>query len=235
MYSKKIKQINDQYIKRLRCSVIGEGMLHPGNPYLMDYAIKNMPSNGIVLEIGVYGGLSTNLLLHLLNTNNRKEELYGCDAWVYEGYNDYLGKIDAHIDGRPDIARRDYTQYIKESFIKSTTFLNQNSLPHTCHLFSDDFFEQWNHTNDFTDVFGRKFKIEANISFAYIDGDHSYQQTEKDFNNVANRLVIGGYVLIDDSAKVATFGSSRYIKQIKKDSRFEIVANNPNFLIRKVK
>jgi hypothetical protein len=64
---KQIKIIrDDNFIKRLNSSVIGEGMLHKGNPYLMDYAIKYLPENGIVLEIGVYGGLPTNLILHLL-------------------------------------------------------------------------------------------------------------------------------------------------------------------------
>lgn len=235
MFFNKTKLLKDSYIDRLRCSVIGEGMLHAGNPYLMDFAIKNMPLNGIVIEIGVYGGLSTNLLLYLLQKNDKIQKLYGCDAWVYEGYKDFTGIVETHIDGREDILRKDYVQYIKDSFLRSVGFLNKDNLPHTCHSTSDDFFTQWSSTNLFTDVFGRNFSISQKISFAYIDGDHSLEQTEKDFNNVAERLLIGGFVLIDDSADGMSFGSASFIKHIRKNPCFEIVTQNPNYLIKKIK
>lgn len=59
---KKIRKITDDpFIRRLRSSVLGEGMLSDGNIYLIDHAIKNLPNEGAVIEIGIYGGVSTNL------------------------------------------------------------------------------------------------------------------------------------------------------------------------------
>ncbi|NHM00504.1 class I SAM-dependent methyltransferase [Flavobacterium difficile] len=234
-WSKSVQKIKqDDFISRLRCSVIGEGMLHEGNIFLLDYAIQNMPNEGIVLEIGCYGGLSTNLIIHLLKKHKKGNPFMGCDAWVYEGYHDHLGNKDTYIDGRIDISRTAYTQYIKNAFITSTLFLHAKNLPHTCHLTSDLFFDKWQHNEVFTDVFDRDFKINERIAFAYIDGDHSYEQTKKDFENVASRLMVNGYVLIDDSAKNMTFGSAKFIKEIQKNKDFKLIDSNPNFLFQKI-
>lgn len=236
LFKKPVKQIPyDAFLKRLRCTVIGEGMLHEGNIYLMDYAIKNMPENGITFEIGVYGGLSTNVILHLLTKNNKSINHYGCDLWVYEGYEDYLGLKNDFIDGRKDIKRKDYMNYIKEAFINSTKFLNYKNLPYTCHLSSNDFFNQWNNNIEFTDVFQRNFKLNQKIAFAYIDGDHSFEQTKKDFENVDSKLLIGGYILIDDSADYLNFGSAKFAKEILKNPNYKLIDKNPNYLFQKIK
>ncbi len=233
---KKTKTIpNDDFIKRLQCSVIGEGMLHKGNMYLINKAIKNMPNDGYVVEIGVYGGLSTNLILHLLKKNNKPHIMVGCDAWIYEGYSDYKGNADTHIDGRNDIERTTYMQYIKNAYINATRLLNPNNLPYTCHLKSNQFFEKWNKKEIVTDVFGRQFKLEQKIAFCYIDGDHSFEQTKTDFENVNQHLAKGGYILIDDSAKHMSFGSARFIDEIKRLDDYKIIENNPNYLIQKIK
>lgn len=233
---KSIKTIRgDNFIKRLRSSVIGEGMLHEGNIYLMDFAIQNMPVNGAVVEIGVYGGLSTNLILHLLNKYNKQNiQMISCDAWVYEGYNDYKESIENHIDGREDIDRNDYMNHIKNSFIQSTKLLHPKNLPFTCHLDSDGFFEKWNKNEEITDVFGRSFIIKNNISFCYIDGNHSYEQTKRDFENVNSKLNINGFVLIDDSAKNLKFGSALFIKEILKNPNYKLIDYNPNYLVQKI-
>lgn len=236
IFKKRIKKIeHDNFIQRLRCSIIGEGMLHDGNIYLMDFAIKNMPQDGIVLEIGIYGGLSTNLLLHLLKKHNKNCSLFGCDAWIYEGYNDYNGIIESHIDGRNDIDRKNYMNYIKNSFIVSTQFLHPKKLPFTCHLTSDAFFEKWNNNEEFTDVFDRSFYMNDQISFCYIDGDHSYDQTKKDFENVASKLKINGFILIDDSADHFSFGSTQFAKETFRNPNFKLIETNPNYLFQKIK
>ena len=92
-------------------------MLHEGNIYLMDYAIQHMPEDGIVLEIGSYAGLSTNVMLHLLNKHQKQPQFVGCDAWIYEGFTDHTGIIETHIDGKPDVSRAAYTTYIKNAFV----------------------------------------------------------------------------------------------------------------------
>ncbi|WP_366512821.1 class I SAM-dependent methyltransferase [Kordia sp.] len=73
------------------------------------------------------------------------------------------------------------------------------------------------------------------MSFAYIDGDHSYEQTKKDFENVDSKLKVNGFILLDDSADHLNFGSSDFIKDIKKNDNYKIIDSNPNYLIQKVK
>jgi hypothetical protein len=236
MFKSRIKTIeSDIFIKRLRSSLIGEGMLPEGNIYLMDYAVKNMPDDGVVFEIGSYGGLSTNLILHLLEKHDKKNVFLGCDAWIYEGVNDSKGIVASHIDGRIDIGRKEYMDYIKNSFINAARLLHPKRLPYICHLDSDAFFKKWNDNEEFEDVFNRKFHISGAISFCYIDGDHSYAQTKKDFENVASKLKINGFLLLDDSAKHFSYGSAKFVKEILKNPDFKVVAVNPNYLFQKIK
>lgn len=233
--SRKYKYIKkDSFLKRINVTVIGEGMLHDGNIYLINYAIENMPEDGIVFEIGSYAGLSTNVILHFLEKHKKNHILVGCDAWVYEGFEDYKYK-QAHIDGKVNISRKTYTEYIKNAFINAVKLLHPQSKPYTCHLTSDNFFENWKTNNKFIDVFDRTFSINKKISFSYIDGDHSYEQTKKDFENVDSKLNLNGFVLIDDSADHLNFGSSEFIKEIKGNSRYRFVAKNPNYLFQKIK
>ena len=236
LFKKNYKTITDDaFLKRIRATIIGEGMLHEGNIYLMDHAIQHMPEDGIVLEIGSYAGLSTNVLLHLLQKHHKKHTFVGCDAWVYEGFKDHTGHIETHVDGKVDVSRKDYVAYIKTAFINAAELLHPKAKPFTCHMPSDDFFENWNTKNEFTDVFDRTFSIEDKISFCYIDGDHSYEQTKKDFQHVDEKLKVNGFILLDDSANHLNFGSSDFIQEIKQYDNYTIVANNPNYLIQKIK
>lgn len=228
-------QETDPFIKRLRSLVIGEGMLKEGNVRLMDYAIRHMPDHGCVLEIGSYGGLSTNLLTYLLSKHQRTHPLFTCDAWIYEGYTDYLKRVaDVHIDGRPDVLRSTYSSYMKQAFIQSTTLLSSHRLPFSFHMHSAQFFDCWEQHQTATDVFGRSQTLGGEISFAYIDGGHSYEVAWNDFIHVTKHLVKGGFILFDDSADSDQFGSALMMKDIKKDKRFEVIAQNPNYLIRKL-
>jgi hypothetical protein len=226
---------SDDFIKRIRSLVIGEGMLKEGNIGLMDYAIKNMPADGSVIEIGSYGGLSTNLIIHLMQKNNRNNLFFNCDAWLYEGYKDHLQAIaETHIDGRTDISRSDYAVYIKNAFINATKFLSAHNLPHSFHMYSDVFFENWNNNKTDTDIFGRTVALGGKISFAYIDGGHSYEVAWKDFNNIDANLIENGFILLDDSADGQYFGSAKMMADIKNDKRYKVIAKNPNYLIQKI-
>jgi Methyltransferase domain len=232
----KDKQVeSDDFIKRIRSLVIGEGMLKEGNIGLIDFAIKNMPTEGCVLEIGSYGGLSTNLIIHLMRKHQKNNSFYTCDAWIYEGYKDTLQKVtNSYIDGRKDIERTEYSVYMKNAFINSTRFLSPQNLPFSFHQYSNSFFDSWNENKSELDIFGRTVSLGGHISFAYIDGGHSYEVAWKDFNNIASHLLPNGYVLLDDSADGQNFGSAQIISQIKKDSRFKVIAKNPNYLIQKI-
>jgi hypothetical protein len=220
----------DDFIRRLRCSVIGEGMLHPGNIFLLDYAIQHMPDNGAVVEIGAYGGLSTNLMVYLLDKHRRMAPFLGCDAWVYEGYHDTDGSKQVYIDGRSDVRRAEYMAYIKEGFIRACRLLSPHRLPHTCHLRSDDFFACWAANKTEEDVFGHAAPLGGPIAFAYIEGDHSYAAAKRDVENVARHLLPGGFILLDDSAKGLPFGSAELAVELSRDARFMVVRRNPNLL-----
>ncbi len=241
MFNKLLKKLNstepetDLFIKRIRSLVIGEGMLRDGNIELFKHAIEHLPQDGHVIEIGSYGGLSTNLINYLLIKNNKPNMLYSCDAWIYEGYTDHLKPVaDNYIDGRPDVLRTNYESYMKDAFIRATTWLSAHRLPHSFHMKSDIFFEYWKENKQATDVFGRTISLGGQISFAYVDGDHSYESAWKDFNHVDEFLVPKGFILLDDSADDQSFGSAKMMKEIKKDSRYKIVGKNPNYLIQKI-
>lgn len=223
----------DDFIRRLRSLVIGEGMLSEGNIYLMDLAIREMPREGAVIEIGSYGGLSANLLTYLLQKHGREEKLFSCDPWIYEGYHDHKGRPPAHIDGRTDVLRSDYSAYMKQAYINAARLLHPQRLPYAFHQDSDTFFANWRKNAAAEDVFGRTTSTGGPIAFAYIDGDHSFTQAKKDFENTAEFLLPGGFILLDDSADGLPFGSAKMIQEIKKDKRFSVVMKNENYLVRK--
>lgn len=225
---------SDDFIRRIRSLVIGEGMLRDGNIDLMISAIKNMPKDGSVVEIGSHGGLSTNLIVYLIRKYERNNIFFNCDAWIYEGYKDYLGSAELYVDGRDDVMRKDYPMYMKNAFINATKFLSSQNLPHSLHMYSDTFFEKWSANAVETDIFGNTATLGGPISFAYIDGGHSYDVAWKDFNDVSKYVLKNGYVLLDDSADGLNLGSSKMMAEIKKDPRYMVVAKNPNYMLKKV-
>lgn len=235
LLASKVKEIpEDLFIQRIRSLVVGEGMLHKGNIYLMDFAIKNMPDSGVVVEIGSYGGLSTNLMLYLLKKNNRVEKLINCDPWIYEGHKDRIGTVSSVIDGRDDITRVDYSTYMKSNFIRSTMFLNKDNLPYSFELTSDEFFNQYDQKLYVTDLFDQTIKFGANISFAYIDGNHAYAYVKRDFENIDRYLINSGLILFDDSIDGSQSGSALFMKEMMQNRDYQLVDKNPNYLFRKV-
>ncbi len=224
---------DDMFINLLRSLVTGEGMLHVGNPYLIDYALKNMPNNGCVVEIGSYGGLSTSLILHLLKKNNRTEKLFNCDPWIYGGVKDTYTE-SCMIDGSDTITCSSFAEYMKNNFMRSMKFLNAENLPHSFHLTSDAFFEKYEQKIKIKDLFERDIQLGDPISFAYIDGDHSYEYAKRDFENVNKHLVKSGFVLFDDSIDGSHFGSALFMKEMKKNKNYKFVSKNPNYLFQKI-
>lgn len=233
--NKFIKKVSyeDRYIVRLPSSTMGCGMLHPGNIYLMDYAVRNMPTGAYVMEIGSWAGLSTNLLLHLMKKYGRKEKFTGCDPWLYS-YNEGKETEPTFIDGREDISRMEYMDYIRQGFINSVTILNKTKLPFTCHLTSDEYFERIHRRLILTDVFGRDFRFEGGLSFCYIDGNHTYEYVKRDFENVDQHLLRGGMILLDDSDRSDPFGSARFMREVKMNPSYKVIARNPNYLVQKI-
>jgi len=233
--NKKLQVLSpDPFLQRIKSTVIGEGMLNDGNIYLMKQAFDAMPAGGCIVEIGIYAGLSTNVMLYLLNQLKRNEPFFNCDAWIYEGFNDHLlGSKEIHMDGRPDISRNEYTEYIKNAYINAVQLLSKNRLPHSFHLSSDTFFDKWNKEEKAIDLFNNEVLLGMPISFAYIDGGHSYEQAKNDFLNVSKHLLPGGFILFDDSSDDCKMGSAQLMSELKKNSEFKFVNKNPNYLFRK--
>ena len=232
MFGNRIKKLpHDAFIKRLPSLVIGAQMLHPGNPYLLDLAIQKMPKEGVVLEIGSYGGLSTNLISYLLDKHGCNNKLFTCDPWVYEGFEDYLGTKSDRIDGRSDVLRTDFMNHLKNSFKEVTKLLSGHRLPHSFQLMSDELFGIWGSGTSVTDVFGFEVTPVGKISLALIDGDHAYAQAKKDYLNVRRHLLPGGLILFDDSGAGMPFGSAKLMKEVLKDPKARVVDKNPNYLI----
>jgi len=235
LFNSKIKKLpEDIFIQRLKSLVIGEGMLHDGNIYLMNYALKNMPTNGVVIEIGSYGGLSTNLMLHLLKKNGRVEKLINCDPWMYEGSTDRFGTTSNTIDGREDISRNDYSAYMKSNFINSIQFLHKDNLPHSFQLTSDAFFAEYDKKTTVKDIFNQTVQLGTQISFAYIDGNHDYKYAKRDFENVDKYLLNSGFILFDDSMDDSPFGSTLFMKEMKAHKNYQFIDKNPNYLFQKI-
>lgn len=227
IFSKPVQNLNDEFLRWL--SFVNPGMLHPGNTFCFDYAIKNLPSDDPVIEIGSFCGLSTNTIGYLLKKHKRKNKIFSSDKWIYEGYessgNKYLGNSD--------ISHQEYRIFVKETFKRNISFFSKENLPYTIEVFSDDFFDLWDKANEVEDVFGRKVKVGGRISFAYIDGNHTYEFAKRDFINTDKYLVKGGFILFDDTHFVSTFGCAEFMKELEKNPQYELVMKNPNYLFKK--
>ena len=73
------------------------------------------------------------------------------------------------------------------------------------------------------------------ISFAYIDGNHTYDFAKRDFENADKYLEVGGVILFDDSSDDSIWEVNKVIEEIKKEGRYEIIIKNPNYLIKKIR
>lgn len=206
------------------------GMLHKGNIYCIEYAIKNLPSSNSVIEIGSFCGLSTNLIAFYLQKYKKSNYLITMDKWIFENgenQNEYL-------EGS-SITNKEYKEFVKNSYIRNISFFSNKHLPYTIEQFSDDFFEMWSNKKEVNDVLNRPIQLGGKIAFAYIDGNHKYSFAKRDFENVDNFLEIGGYILFDDSADNSNWEVKKVIKEVKASGRYEIVIKNPNYLFKKIK
>jgi hypothetical protein len=205
------------------------GMLDKGNIYCIEYAIENLPSDNPIIEIGSFCGLSTNLISFYLRKFNKSNNLITSDKWIFEG----AEVPNAFLEGS-NITHNQYKAFVKETYIRNISFFSKDHLPFTIEQFSDDFFDLWSKEKMETDIMGRKIKLGGKISFAYIDGNHTYEYAKRDFENVDRYLEIGGFVLFDDSADYSGWEVCKVIEEIKKEGKYEIIINNPNYLIKKI-
>jgi len=207
------------------------GMLNKGNIYSVEYVTKHLPSANPVIEIGSFCGLSTNVISHYLRKSKKSNKLITCDKWIFERGDD---AYEVNL-GSSAITHNEYRQFVKDAFIRNVKFFS-NGLPYTIEELSDDFFHLWDEEKQIDDVMGRSVQLGGPISFAYIDGNHSYEFAKNDFYNVDRYLDVGGFILFDDSADYYDqFGVNRLMKEIMKLANYKLVIKNPNYLFKKVK
>ena len=218
--------VSDDYIKWL--CFANAGMLDKGNLYLIDRAMKQLPSTAPILEIGSFCGLSANVLTHFKRKYGLKNRLITCDKWQFE--ND--DKDNKRIAGSP-ILFSDYKAFVRESYIRNTRMFSPDDLPFTVEATSDEFFVGWRDKLQTYDVLERPVTLGGPISFCYIDGDHSYAGAKKDFLNCDEFLDNRGFLLFDDST-VEIFGVRQLMPEVMATGRYKLIATNPNHLFQKL-
>ncbi len=221
----KTKKVENEYLNWLKFA--NAGMMNEGNYHLFELAIKDIEGDEPIIEIGSFCGLSSNVMTYFLNKYSKKNKIITSDKWIFEDSDSkYLG--DSHLEH--DV----YRKFVKESFIRNIKVFSPNNLPYAIEEFSDDFFKLWEKGDTHTDILDREIQLGGPISFAFIDGNHSYEFTKRDFENCDKYLVNGGFILFDDSASYYNFGCSEFMKEMRKNKNYRIVDRNPNYLFQKI-
>ena len=218
--------IPDEYLAWL--SYANSGMLEAGNQYLFDYAIRRLPSTAPILEIGSFCGLSTNVITHFKRIHGKRNALITSDKWQFENVNNRL-----ELPSSP-VLFSNYRTFVRDSYIRNIKMFSPDDLPFTLELISDEFFDAWKNRKACTDVLGRPLILGGPVSFCYVDGDHTYEVSKRDFLNCDKYLEIGGFMLFDDSIN-SQFGVCRLMPEIVSEGRYTLIATNPNHLFQKVK
>jgi len=170
------------------------GMFTLQDVYVLDEAVKRLPSNKPMVEIGSFCGRSTCFLTHLLERHDKPNQLYCSDKWHFEGYN-----AKGCVPGTR-LPFSAFRKYVRGTFVNNLKTWHPKRLPHAVESTSDEFFTAWTKGAKARDVFGRACRLGGPISFALIDGDHGYAQTRADLDAVDRHLDPGGLVF----AKVKT-------------------------------
>jgi hypothetical protein len=215
---------SDEYI--LWISAILGGFLSQGNVRAFDYAVRHMPPEGAIVEIGSLFGLSTNIITYLTIKYERDNPFFTCDPWVFES----LGRP---VGGYFDADSEAYRDYAKKVFKMNTALFSAGRQPYTIEAYSHQFFKLWHTCSTTEDVFGRPVTLGGPISFAYIDGAHAYNAVKGDFLGVDQHLLPGGFILFDDSADLSGFEVNRVVAEVKRDPSYELVFKTPNYFFRR--
>ena len=166
-----------------------------------------------ILEIGVHEGTFSNLLLKQF----KPEIFYLVDPWKYESEETYKESLYGGNLSNPDGQNKLNARYetvklnFKEQITSGQIILIRKNSDEVFNLLKDNFFD-----------------------LIYIDGNHTYEYSKRDFQNVSKHLDKGGFILFDDSSDYSSFGCARLMKEIVANSDYELVMKNPNYLFRKI-
>jgi hypothetical protein len=227
IFQSSLKEIQaDEYLAWL-CQVLG-GFLSPGDGNIagLSYAIKNMPENGAVIEIGSFLGLSTNIIAYLTMKHGRKNQFFSCDPWVFE-------ETAKPVGGYFDASSIEFREYVKNVFRLSLEIFSRDRMPHAIESTSEQFRRDWDSVSAVNDIFGRVALLGGPISFAYIDGAHTYEAAKHDFLGIDRHLLPGGFMLFDDSSDGSSFECKKVVADVISNPMYELAFTTPNYLFRK--
>ncbi len=212
--------ISNEYTEWL-CSA-NAGWLNRGNLLGFEIGARCMPEGTHIVEVGSYLGLSTNLIGYYKRMHGRTEKMVTCDCW-----RPYVPK-----DALPNPAH--FSGFTRQTYIQNIRMFSSTDLPWTIEATSDAFFQHWNQGTQTRDVLGRPIQLGGPIGFCYIDALHSYEASWKDFKNTDQALVVGGFVLFDDSSDDSNWGVKQTVAAISQMPNYELVFKNPNYMFRKI-
>jgi hypothetical protein len=150
------------------------------------------------------------------------------DRWQFENR-------DGEQLGDSAVTHAQYREFVRESFLRNVRLFSDGRLPSPVELNSDEFFAAWRSRQTVTDALGRTVTLGGPISFAVIDGNHTYEFARRDLANSDEFLVSGGFIFLDDSSDDSCFeGVRRVVKEIRGSGRYELAARNPHYLFRKL-
>lgn len=216
----------DEYLVWLRFA--NAGMLCKGNIISMELAVRSIPDDTAVVEIGSFCGLSTNVITFFKEIYKKKNPLFCSDRWDFEG----AEQKDSFV-GSSSITHVQYKAFVKETFRSNISMFSQYDMPHPIEAYSDDFFSSWEKEQKSLDIFGNEVTLGGPIGFCYIDGNHTYDFAKKDFINTDKHLISGGFILFDDSGADSPWGVKDVIAEVKETGQYEVILNNPNYMFRK--
>ena len=142
---------SNEYLGWLQFAV--PGMLERGNVDCFDWAIRHLPSDAPIVEIGSFCGLSTNVMTYLKRHHGKTNRLITCDRWIFER-RDKTAELDDS-----GVSFDDYREFVRETFLRNAHMFSRHDLPFTVELFSDEFFEAWTARDTMNDVFGRSIAL----------------------------------------------------------------------------
>lgn len=218
-------------VRSAYCEWLGyanSGMMVRGNIDAFDFALRHLNSDAPIIEIGSFCGLSTNLIGHFKELHGRTNRLITCDRWQFENV-----EANGMCGESQSVTHAAYREFVKESFLRNIRFFSRNDPPFTLELWSDEFFAAWRQGTEAQDVLGRAVQLGGPISFAFIDGNHTYDFAKRDFENADQFLEVDGFVLFDDSGPKDFPGVHRAVLEVIAGGRYEVLAANPNYLLRK--
>lgn len=219
-------ELNDDFLTWLL--FINPGMSDRATAFCIDSAMRELPPDGAIVEIGAFAGLSTNMLTYLAARHSRANPLFSVDEWRFEGAH------EGPLARGTTIRHEDYRRFVRESYMRNVEYFSGDRLPHAVEASADAFFDMWKREVAVTDLFGNPCELGGPISFAFIDGNHTYEYAARDFANCDRFLTRRGFVYLDDSSPHSDFEVRHLAREIARSSRYEVVMKNPDYLFRKL-